>query len=232
MQNWLFCWISGFDIFFLYFERNKMKKLILLFGALLMFCSVSSANDDENCAKMHSDNNYGCEKGCQKEIKKDNCKAPCDKEKHCKKSYFEQEIDDDEYCTYNQCYFDRQFRALKRALCLTRRQETCIDALYRDFKADMERQCVKYRNCKNQLLEMIECNNSCWKDKKSALKELKRENKAKLKDFDEEIKEQLCKNQRSDYRKFKRQQKRKMKDIAKYSHVYKFPCVKCQGECP
>ena len=227
MQNWLFCWISGFDIFFLYFERNKMKKLILLFGALLMFCSVSSANDDENCAKMHSDNNYGCEKGCQKEIKKDNCKAPCDKEKHCKKSYFEQEIDDDEYCTYNQCFFDKKYRKLKTNLCLTQRQEICLDNYYRNFKAEMENYCAKYRNCKNELLEDIVCEKNCYKDKKHSLKEIKKDAKEKCKDFRDEINDLLCKKQRKAFKKFLKNEKQTFKKVVKYAYVYKFPCVNC-----
>ena len=198
----------------------------------MFFCSVSWGNDCEGYKKMPSVDNCGCKKQCEDKNEK-NCKknSPCSKSSCTKDIDQELMADDDEYCVYNQCYFDKQFRDLKRFLCLTRRQEMCIDNLYRDFKADMERLCAKYRCCKNELLEIIECEKGCEKDKKAALKEIKKEQKAKLKDFDEEIKEQLCKNQRGDYRKFKRQEVRKMRKIIKYAKIYKFPCVKCCSGC-
>ena len=90
-----------------------MKKALVLFGALLFFCSVSWGNDCKSSQKMHTADNCGCAVQCEKKNKK-----AC-----------EQEIDDDEYCTYNQCYFDRQFRKMKRALCLTRSQENFIYGL-------------------------------------------------------------------------------------------------------
>lgn len=201
----------------------------------MFFCSVSWGNDCQSSKKMSNFNSERCGIQSQEKYEKDcnknsSCATQCNKEH---KTYEELDIEDDEYCTYNQCYFDKQYRKLKNSLCLTRRQESCLDNIYRDFKSDMERQCIKYRNAKNQLLETIECDNGCKKEYKNALKEIKKENKAKLKDFDEEIKAQLCKNQKKDYRKFKHHQNKKMRQIVKYATVYKFPCINCKKEsCP
>ena len=204
-----------------------MKKIFLLFGALLMFCSVSSANNNENCSKMPSIDNHGYKNECQKEIQKNDCKNSCDEKKSCEKSCNEQEIDDDEYFTYNQCYFDKRYRKLKNVLCLTQRQENCLDNYYQNFKARMERQFEKYTTCKNHLLEAIECDKGCYREQKRALKEIKKDTKEKCKDFKEEINDLLCKNQRKTFKKFQRNEKRKMKKIIKYASVYKFPCVNC-----
>ncbi|MBQ8847825.1 MAG: hypothetical protein IJ003_02675 [Candidatus Gastranaerophilales bacterium] len=136
-------------------------------------------------------------------------------------------IEDDEYCIYNQCFFDKHYKRMKKALCLSAKQENNIDKIYKCFKTDMENQHLKYRITKNKLLDMLECENDCYKEQIKALKELKKETKEKLKDYKEDIKEQLCKNQYKDYRKFLRHEKRKMKKIVKYSAVYKFPCTDC-----
>ena len=113
---------------------------------------------------------------------------------------------------------------MKKELCLTKKQETCIDEIYKDFKHTMEAKHEKYRKEKNKLLEMIECNNDCYKNQIKVVKEIKKEMKEYCKNFKEDIKEQLCKSQYSDYRKFLRHEKRKMKKIVKYSAIYKFPC--------
>ena len=192
-----------------------------------MFCSVSNANSCQNCPKMPSDNNCGHKNECQKTIQKDKCENSCDKKEACEKSCLEQEIDDDEYCTYNQCFFDKRYRKLKTALCLTEKQETCLDNYYQNFKADMENQHAKYRNCKNELLKAIECEKGCYKDRKQALKEIKKDTKEKCKDFKEEVNDLLCKNQRKEFKKFQKQEGKKMKKIIKYASIYKFPCVNC-----
>lgn len=207
-----------------------MKKSLLLFTLLALICSVSSANCEQSCQKMLKPNDVKCEKQCQKECEKNECKDTCDKEKCsknealCDKYKIE---NDDEYCIYNQCYFDKHYRKMKKTLCLTRRQESCIDNLYRNFKTDMENYCCKYRTEKNKLLEMIECDNDCYKDQIKVLKELKKSAKEKCKDYRDDVKDQLCKNQRSDFRKFQREEKRKMKKIIKYAKIYKLPCVSC-----
>lgn len=212
-----------------------MKKRLFLFTVFTFFFLVSSANCSENYKKVSSDSS--CECGIESQAKdiKNNCKNSISNKKddstnkETKRPCNQCDIDneDDEYCTYNQCFFDKHYRNMKRALCLTRRQETCIDNYYRNFKSDMEALCVKYKNERNALLKIIECNEGCYKEQKNNLKEIKKESKERLKEFREEIKEQLCKNQLSDFGKFQRSERKKFKKIAKYSVVYKFPCVNC-----
>ena len=203
------------SVFFKY--RNlkglKMKKTILSVLALTLICSVSNANTCEDNQKNSI--NQPCTEN-----------APCHK-KGCPKCM----IEDDEYCVYNECFFDKQFRQMKTALCLTPEQENCINNIYKNFKADFEATHSKYRTQKNKLLDMIACNNDCYKDQEKYLKEIKKECKEKLKDYDDDIKEQLCKNQRSEYRKFKRQEKKKMKKFIKYGAIYKLPCTECPENC-
>ena len=159
------------------------------------------------------------------------CYAQCEINQNCnentKKNCEKCEITDDEYCIYNQCYFDKHYKKMKKDLCLTRRQETCVDKIYKNFKADMECLCAKYAKEKNKLLDMIECEDDCLKDQVKIVKEIKKETKEKYKDYKEDVKEQLCKNQLSDFRKFQREEKRKIKKIIKYGKVYKFPCTNC-----
>ena len=204
-----------------------MKKKLLFLAIFTLIWSVSSANCTECNKKMFENNSCECKKECEKENQKNNCKDKINQENNktlCDKYEIE---NDDEYCIYNQCYLDKHYRKMKKTLCLTRRQESCIDKLYRNFKIDLEAQCCKYRNEKNKLLEMIDCDKDCQKEQIKTLKEIKKETKEKFKDFKEEIKEHLCKNQRSDYRKFVHCEKKKMKKILKYSAIYKLPCVNC-----
>lgn len=194
------------------------------------------------CSEKLSKTDCGCDKkpACGCEQKKDDC--GCNKKSDCTSETIQCDerlnraertkcdkcsIEDDEYCVYNQCFFDKQFRKMKKELCLSKKQETCIDNIYRNFKTEMEGRHAKYRVEKNKLLDMIECNNDCWKDQRNVLKEMKKETKERCKDFRDEIKEQLCKNQYSDFRKFTRCEKRKMKKLVKYAAVYKLPCTDC-----
>lgn len=198
----------------------------MLIVALSLLSSVSSADCSSNCQKMYR--NSTCEKSsqCTCDKKTDSCEENSiykDDKKRCDKCM----IDDDEYCVYNECYFDKHYRKMKRELCLTRNQENCIDEIYKKFKSDMEVLHTKYRVQKNRLLEMIECENDCYKDEINNLKDIKRDVKELLADYSKDVKEQLCKNQYSDYRRFKREEKRKMKKIIKYGAVYKLPCVDC-----
>ncbi len=185
-----------------------MKKTLLSLTLLTMFFSVSFANccsDNQNLSK-----NPVCEKNSIE-------KTQCNK---CT-------IDDDEYCIYNQCFFDKQYRKMKSALCLTQEQENCIDNIYKNFKSDLESTHNRYRIEKNKLLGMIECDSDCYKEQEKLTKEIAKSFKEKCKDFRSEVKEQLCKNQHSAYRKFQREEKKKMKKLIKYSAVYKFPCSDC-----
>ncbi len=174
-----------------------------------MFCSVSWANCCEDNSKMLTGPSG-------EKIQKEKC----DK---CT-------IEDDEYCVYNQCFFDKHFRKMKIRLCLDKKQETCIDNIYKNFKSDLEGTHNKYRIEKNKLLEMIECENECYKKQVHVLKNIKKDVKEKFKDFNDDIKEQLCSNQKSEFRKFKSEEKRKMKKLIKYGAIYKLPCTDCCAE--
>ena len=207
-----------------------MKKALILFGVLMFFCSVSWANSFENFEKMLLANCGGCEKCCQSECEDCKKESSSNEQKHCKESKNScnsLEIDDDEYFVYNQCFFDKQYRNLKRTLCLTKRQEECIDSLYKNFKADMDNIHSRYRSSREDLLIAMDSNCSSLKEKKHRLREIKREAKEKTKDFKEEIKEYLCKKQISEFKHFQKIEKRKIKKLAKYCTVYKFPCSGC-----
>ena len=116
---------------------------------------------------------------------------------------------------------------MKTTLCLSQKQETCIDNIYKNFKHDMENQHSKYTKTKNNLLEMIECDNECYKDQKRILKNIAKESKEKCKDFKDEIKQQLCKDQIKKFNKFQRCERKKMKKLIKYGKIVKLPCVDC-----
>jgi len=206
-----------------------MKKLLFSFLAFTLITSGSFAACND-CNKIEKPS-CGCERpiqpdyGCKKQLNpcENNAMTPCEKRESCDRC----SIEDDEYCVYNQCFFDKQFRKMKKELCLSKKQEACIDNIYKNFKIEMEGRCARYRVEKNKLLDMIECGNDCWKEQRNVLKEMRNEAKERCKDFRAEIKEQLCKNQYSDFRKFQRHEKKKMKKIVKYGAVYKFPCTDC-----
>ena len=138
-------------------------------------------------------------------------------------------IDDDEYFVYNECYFDKKYRKLKLSLCLDEIQEEHIDNIYRNFKADMENLHLKYRISKNNLLDFLECN--CSKKDincaKYELKEIKHFAKEKLKDYREDLNDNLSSKQKRELRKFIRNEKKKTKKILKFASVYKLPCANC-----
>ena len=152
-----------------------------------------------------------------------NCFADCpidDNQKSCDKCV----VDDDEYCVYNQCYFDKQYRKLKLELCLTEEQEKKLDNIYKIYKLDMEVLCAKYQDEKNKILNMIACDNPCWKDKTKNLERLKEDIKVRFICFEDDINEVLDKCQYKKFKSFKREQRQKIKLIVKYGAVYKFPC--------
>ena len=207
-----------------------MKKRLFLFGILLFFCSVSWASDCENSEKMPVAPVSKCENQCEEENEKINEKNSFNKQDSCQKDKTiskEWEIEDDEYFTYNQCFFDKQFRKMKSILCLTRRQENLIDKLYLNFKTDMERLHFKYQKERDCLLKNLECNCVSKRENKRNLKEYKKEAKEKYNDFKYEIRELLCKKQRKEFRNFQKEEKRKISKIKKYCVIYKFPCEKC-----
>lgn len=210
-----------------------MKKTFFSFLFAIMLSSFCYAFDIQNnqeiiannCIKQEKAFNYEEEKNIsENEI---NQKENSSKTSVCKKCCDKCTIEDDEYCIYNQCYFDKHFRKMKKYLCLSKKQEENIDKIYKNFKSDMENQHLKYRNAKNTLLTMIECEKDCYKNQIKLVKEIQKETIEKCKDFRSDIKEQLCKNQYADFNKFQRCEKRKMKKIEKYSRIHKLPCVDC-----
>ncbi len=195
-----------------------MKKFLFSFLAFLMFTSVSFATCTQDCEKNIKKPSYNCEKSKNLEVEN---KSKCD---FCP-------TDDDEYCEYNQCFFDKRFRRLKEKLCLSKKQETMADNLYTSYKSDMESICNKYRIQKNKVLDMIECHNQCWKDERKVLKEIKNEAKERTAYFKDDLKEILCKNQYRELKRYERSQKKKMRRIIKYGAIYKLPCTNCTKDC-
>lgn len=186
-----------------------MKKILFSLLALSFLTSFSlAACPYDNCNK--SDCN------CDKAPVMSDCNKP---KKAC------DIIDDDEYCTYNQCYFDKKYKNMKKELCLTSKQECQIDIIYKNFKHDMENLHSRYTAQKNKVLEMIACSNDCYKDEAKVLKQIGKEAKQKCKDFRNDVKEQLCKDQYAPFRKYQRQEKRKLKKICKYGKIVKLPCI-------
>ncbi len=200
-----------------------MKKFLFSFLTLAFFSSLSSISYaacpvDESCSKAPD-----C--SCEKKLDK------CEKVERCQRALPNDVLEDDEYLTYNQCYLDKRFKKMKAALCLSKTQQCQIDAIYKQHKADMENLYSRYTVQKNKLLEMIACGNDCYKEQAKVLKDFKKSAKEKCKDFRDEVKEQLCKDQYSAFRKFQRQEKRTMKKLIKYGALYKFPCVDCASDC-
>ena len=64
----------------------------------------------------------------------------------------------------------------------------------------MEVLCAKYQDEKNKILNMIACDNPCWKDKTKNLERLKEDIKVRFICFEDDINEVLDKCQ---YKKFK-----------------------------
>ena len=158
------------------------------------------------------------------------CFAECNLEKdpkskqNCDKCV----IDDDEYCVYNECYFDKQYRKMKIDLSLSEKQEIYIDNLYKIYKLETEALCAKYAEEKNKILSYIACDNPCWKGKTKNLKRLKNDIKVRYICFEEDITDLLDKCQYKKFKKFKKEQREKIELILKYGAVYKFPCENCK----
>ncbi|MBR2069547.1 MAG: hypothetical protein IJ877_07285 [Candidatus Gastranaerophilales bacterium] len=139
---------------------------------------------------------------------------PCEK---CK-------VEDDEYCIYNQCYFDKQYRLLKQELQPNANQENCLDNIYMNFKQDLEILCERYTKEKDKLLDLISKDVKCIKEQKNTVHDIQTDIKEKYKDYLSDTNEILCKNQKKIFKSFKKDQNKKIKKIKKYGAVYKFPC--------
>ncbi len=176
--------------------KNIRKKLFIILVFTFLF-SVCSANSEQNSSKIPQDAIQQCEK-CT--------------------------MDDDEYCVYNQCYFDKQYRLLKINLQPTEKQENDLDNIYMNFKQDLEIQCERYSKEKNKLLELIAQDNKHIKEQKDLVNYIKSDIKEKYKDYLSDTNEILYKDQRKIFKKFRRNQDKKIKMIKKYGAIYKFPC--------
>ncbi len=157
------------------------------------------------------------------------CKAPCDVPKAdcapCKNK------DDGKICKEldkaNECFFDNQYVKLKKALCLDGSQVRRIDCYYGDFKDKM----LDLKHEKNieqkQLCAMIEkcSSNDAIRDKKKAIKEIKKCMKTEYKAFKDNVNSELTSDQKREFRKFNRAEGRKMRKLAKNCSVFRFPCA-------
>ena len=207
-----------------------MKKNLFFLLTFMIFLPVSSVWGFENNEKIFP-SDYCSQNGecyCKKE--KNKCKNSTCKErieKKCENTCDKCEIEDDEYCVYNQCYMDKHYRKMKKGLNLSYEQEENIDNCYKNFKIDFESWCLKYKNSKNKLLDLIECEHRCYKNQEKIVKELKKELKEIMKDYMDEVKLLLCKEQKSKFNNLVKGEKSKFKKIKKYSAVYKLPCTDC-----
>ncbi len=134
------------------------------------------------------------------------------------------QIDDDEYCIYNQCYFDKQYRILKDNLNLSPNQENDFDNIYLNFKQDLEIQCDKYTKYKNELITLIAQNKRHLKQEKNNVRYIKRDINEKRKDYLSDSRSVLNRKQRRIFRRYNASEKRKIKQIRKYGAIYKYPC--------
>jgi len=200
-----------------------MKKILFSFLALSLISSFSlPALADCSCSKAKTLPECACDKKCD-----ENLSPQCSSDKFLNKCDKCSDLDDDEYYSYNQCFLDKQFKKLKKELCLTKNQECNLDNLYKNFKNDIENYHIKYRTEKNKLLEMINCGNDCYKEQAQTVKDIKKDIKERCKTFKKNVKSYLCKDQYSDLRRFCRHEKKKMKKIVKYGAIYKLPCNNC-----
>ena len=132
--------------------------------------------------------------------------------------------DDDEYCIYNQCYFDKQYRLLKNNLNLNSNQENDLDNIYLNYKQDLEIQCDKYIKYKNELLNLIANNEKHLKQEKNNVRYIKKDIQEKHKDYLASSRNVLNRKQKRTFNKFNRSEKRKIRQIKRYGAIYKYPC--------
>lgn len=149
------------------------------------------------------------------------CKASDDNgNNQCEKC----KIEDDEYCIYNQCYFDKQYRLLKNELKLNQNQENDLDNIYLNYKQDLEIQCDRYIKCKNILLNSIAKNEKHLRHEKNNIRYIKRDINEKHKDYLSDSRNVLNKKQKRTFNHFHNNERRKIKQIRKYGAIYKYPC--------
>lgn len=192
-----------------------MKKTLLLLTATVFLCHSALAAPcsvpcDTNMAKAP------CEKGC----KQYNPPKGCD-EKPCEEKMSENTVQED-----NRCFFDNEFKKMKKVLCLSPQQDSAIDCIYDKYKNQMQILHDQAKCRQDKLCQMInQCaSNSEIREQRDELKEIRKDAKEQYKCFSKEIKAQLCKDQIKCFNRFNRVEKKKMKKLAKYCMVPHFPC--------
>ena len=205
-----------------------MKKTLLMLAATVFLCHSAIATP----CNVPCDTNKvtPCEKGCKqynvpKGCEENKCETPCEK-KTCKNT-----IEED-----NKCFFDNQFKQMKKVLCLSPQQESAVDCIYDKYKNQMQILHNQAECRQEKLCKMInDCaSNSEIREQKNELKEIRNDAKEQYRCFSKEIKAQLCKDQIRCFNRFNRAEKRKMKKLAKYCLVPHFPCdcgCKIQKAC-
>lgn len=185
--------------------------IFLCHGAIAAPCSIEcTAPCDKNCKQY---NPPKCEES--KPYTKP-CNKPCEKS-----------IGKNTICEDNKCFFDNQFKKMKKMLCLTPQQESAIDCIYDKYKNQMQIFHDQAQSRANKLCHMLneEClDNQAIKMHKNELKEIRKDAKEQYKCFAKEIKTQLCKDQKRTLNKYYKTEKKKMKKLAKYCFTPHFPC--------
>ncbi len=180
-------------------------------------CAKPKCAPQNNCVKSPCDT-AKCEQKAPCNMPKTDCN-PCknrDDGKIC-----------DELEKENTCFFDNQYVKLKKALCLDSSQIRRIDCYYGDFKDKMLDLKHEMNIEQKQLCAMIErcASSDAIRDKKRAIKEIKKCMKTEYKAFKDNVNSELTSEQRREFRKFNRAETRKMRKLAKNCSVFRFPCA-------
>lgn len=137
----------------------------------------------------------------------------------------------------NTCYFDSQYKKMKKDLGLSCDQEIRIDSLYNQYRSRIislrdQKHCEQKKLCR--MIEDGACNSEIREQQKE-VKELHKKIKEECKGFRRDVNVQLVCDQKGEYRKFNRDEYFKMKKLAKNCRIYTFPCVDsnpCPNPCP
>lgn len=200
-------------------------------AAVTMLAQTSFAATCGPCSVDKVKTPVPCEQKCKKhevpncqQCAAPKCETPCET-----KAETQAEKD-------NKCFFDNQFKDMKKALCLSPQQEDSINGIYDRYKNQMQILHDQAKCRQEKLCKMInECaDNASIKAQKEELKDIRDEAREQYKCFIKEVKEQLCKDQIKSFNKFNRQERSKMRKLAKYCMSPKFPCdcgCKVQSPC-
>ncbi len=194
-----------------------MKKTLLMLAATVFICNCTFAAP---CSV-----NVSCQtkSSCKQECKQYQVPKGCDKEKcenQTEKAAQTNSIQED-----NKCFFDNEYKEMKKVLCLSPQQESAVECIYDKFKDQMQTLHMQASEKQKCLCSAINNGDKCeMKTYKKELKEIRKEAKEQYKCFTDEVKAQLCKDQVKCLNRFNRAEKRKMKQLAKYCMTPHFPC--------